>query len=182
MLTRTLTLVSALALVACTPMAAPADAAPTAPPGTYANVANIFALSCNFSSCHGGAGQGSAMLNLQRSITAGTLVADLSRPSCEYGGVGGMPLLTPGDPANSWLYLKVQGPHSGMDLTFTPSATWNHGGLTPDAMGHYPVSTCPLTQAGAITFGQLMPMGTAGVTPSQAETLRAWIAAGAPGP
>jgi hypothetical protein len=179
---RTLALFSALALGACsggsTTDAGPPDGGVA--PGTYANVVTILNNSCALSSsCHGGAGQGQGHLNLARSISAGTLVADLMRPSCEYSA---MPILTPGDPANSWLYVKSTGPTSGMDLMFTPSASWNHGGLTPDAMGHYPASTCPLTQSGAIYFGQIMPMGTMGLPPSQAETLRMWIAAGAPGP
>lgn len=170
----------ALALVSCgPPTTGTGDAGPTALPGTYANVANIFSRSCSFSSCHGGPGAGAAMLNLQRSITAGTLVADLGRPACEYAP---MPLLTPGDPMNSWLYLKVAGPHTGIEIDFTPSASWDHGGLTPDGSGNYPASTCPLTSHGQISFGQIMPMGTGGLPAGQAETVRLWIAAGAPGP
>jgi hypothetical protein len=148
-------------------------------PGTYANVATIFSRTCAFSSCHGGPGSGAAMLNLQQSITAGTLVADLQAPSCEYSA---MPLLTPGDPTQSWIYLKITSAHTGLELNFTPDPTWDHGGLMPDAMGHYPPSTCPLTSAGQITFGQIMPMGTGGLPANQAETIRLWIAAGAPGP
>jgi hypothetical protein len=161
----------------------PTDAsvdAPMALPPTYANVTALLTRSCTFSSCHGGAGGGQAHLNLQRSITNGTLVADLMTPACEYGA---MPLLDPGHPENSWLFVKVAGAHStGTAIDFTPAASWDHGGLTPDAMGRYPVSTCPLVLMGQISFGEIMPQGTMGVTASEAEMLRAWIAAGAPGP
>lgn len=114
-----------------------------------------------------------------RSISAGTLIADLQAPSCQYSL---MPMLTPGDPMNSWLYLKVAGAHTGLVIDFTPDAAWDHGGLMPNAMGQYPTSTCPLTSHGAIVFGQIMPMGTGGLPSRVAETIRLWIAAGAPGP
>lgn len=158
----------------------PEDAAVVPPPGTYENVTRIFTVSCNFSSCHGGAGAGAAMLNLQRSMTNGTLIADLvGHASCEYDA---MPLIDPGHPENSWLYLKTTGPHTGTTVDFTPDASWDHGGLTPDGSGNYPASTCPLTARGDIVFGEMMPDGTQGVTAVQAETLRMWIADGAPGP
>lgn len=170
----------ALALVACGPQPPmPAGDSGTVLPGTYANVSTILGRTCAFTSCHGGVGSGAAMLNVQRSIADGTLVTDLQRPSCEYSA---MPLLTPGDASQSWLYLKVHSAHTGLELDFTPDASWDHGGLTPDATGHYPASTCPLTSAGQITFGQIMPMGTGGLPPDQAETIRLWIEAGAPGP
>lgn len=172
---RTLALTTLLALGACGPSnGTDAGTDAGAPPGTYANAVMVFNTSCAISaSCHSGAGQGQAGLNLQRSIMAGTLVADLSRPSCEYSA---MPLLTPGDPMNSWLYLKCTGPHdSTNNFMFTPSSSWL--GSLPDAG----VSTCPLTDmSGHITFGVMMPNGLPGVTPTQAETLRMWIANGAP--
>ncbi len=158
----------------------PEDAAVVPPPGTYDNVTRIFTASCNFTSCHGGAGAGAAMLNLQRSMTNGTLVADLvGHASCEYDA---MPLVDPGHPENSWLYLKTTGSHTGTRLDFTPDAAWDHGGLTPDGSGNYPASTCPLTSRGAIVFGDMMPQGTMGITAVQAATLRMWIEDGAPGP
>jgi hypothetical protein len=169
-----------LVSIGCTPTAAPTDGDTAAPPGTYANVVLIFNGSCAISSsCHSGTGIGQGHLNLQTSIMGGTLVHDLMRPSCEYSA---MPLLTPGDPMNSWIYLKSTGhSDSNQNLVFTPSSTWDHGGLTPDAMGRYPTSTCPLTDMSShITFGQVMPMGTTGLTSLQAETLRQWIANGAP--
>lgn len=140
----------------------------------------ILMRNCVFSSCHGGTGVGASMLNFQTSIANGTLIADLEQPACQYDL---MPLVTPGDPDQSWLYLKIAGPHGAAgDITFTPDATWDQGGLTPDGMGRYPASTCPLTSRGAIVFGTIMPQGTAGLRADQVETIRQWILAGAPGP
>lgn len=153
------------------------DAGPPLP-GTYANVVSILETSCNFPSCHGGTGAGASQLNLATSIAAGTLVADLMQPSCQYDA---MPLLTLGDPSQSWLYLKVAGPHAGARLDFTPSATWDPG-INPDAMGRYPASECPLTERGEITFGTMMPQGSTGLDAARAATIRMWIEAGAPGP
>jgi len=171
----------ALFVIGCgPPTTGSPDAAVQPLPGTYANVTAIFSHTCSFSSCHGGAGAGAGHLNFQTSIAAGTLVADLMRPACEYGR---MPNVMPGDPTNSFLYLKVAGPHTGTTIDFTPAADWDHDGLMPNASGMYPASTCPLTSRGQITFGQIMPMGaTVGLRPDQAETIRLWIAAGAPGP
>lgn len=181
---RLLLVASLASLVSCGPSTSGLDAAVQPLPGTYANVTAIFNHSCTFSSCHGGAGAGSSHLNLHTSIVAGTLVADLERPACQYGP---MPLLTPGDPSHSWLYLKVAGPHMGTQIDFTPAADWDHDGLMPNGSGVYPVSTCPLTAHGAITFGEVMPMGSdtitnIGLRADQIETVRLWIEAGAPGP
>ncbi len=148
-------------------------------PGTYANVVTIMTNSCAFVSCHGGSGAGAGDLNLQRSIAMNTLVADLvDEPACQYDA---MPLVTAGNPDESWLYLKVSGPHTGATLDFTPADDWDPG-ITPDAMGNYPVSTCPLTSRGDLTFGMMMPQGSMGLDASRAETVRLWIEAGAPGP
>lgn len=175
-------LLPALAIASCGSTPPPADAGPDAGPplpGTYENVAMIFTSSCAFASCHGGAGAGASMLNLQASIAAGTLVEDLvAQPSCQYSA---MPLVTAGDPEQSWLYLKVAGAHTGTNLDFTPDPSWDPG-LTPDAMGNYPASVCPLVQRGDLVFGTMMPQGTMGLDGSRAETIRLWIAAGAPGP
>jgi hypothetical protein len=170
-----------LALGSCGPPNGMPDAYMEPLPGTYANVTTIFAHSCQFSSCHGGAGAGAAHLNFQRSIAAGTLITDLvDAPACQYGP---MPLVTAGDPGNSWLYYKIAGPHTGSAIDFTPDPGWDHDGLMPNTSGVYPASTCPFTVHGQISFGAVMPMG-AGATlrPDQAETIRLWIEAGAPGP
>ena len=164
------------------PAPAPSDAGSDAgppPDPTFENVSMILSSSCAFASCHGGAGAGAAMLNFERSIAAGTLREDLvDQPACEYSA---MPLVTAGDPTQSWLYLKAAGPHTGTDLDFTPDTSWDPG-IVPDAMGRFPASTCPLTERGALSFGQLMPQGTTGLDGARAETLRLWIANGAPGP
>jgi hypothetical protein len=157
------------------------DAGPTPLPGTYENVASIMMTGCAFNSCHGGSGQGASMLNLQTAIADGTLVEDLvDVPSCQYSA---MPLIDPGDPDNSWLWIKVAGAHDAMGrLEFTPDPSWEPG-ITPDAMGNYPSSTCPLTQGGDIVFGTIMPQGAPnGLDASRAATIREWIEAGAPGP
>lgn len=172
----------ALALASCGSSPRPSDAGSDAGPplpGTYANVAMIFTTSCAFTSCHGGTGPGASMLNLQSSIAAGTLVEDLvAQPACQYSA---MPLVTAGDPERSWLYLKIAGAHSGTSVDFTPEASWDPG-ITPDAMGNYPSSVCPLVERGDIVFGTMMPQGTMGLDASRAETIRLWIEAGAPGP
>lgn len=149
-------------------------------PGTYENVSMIMMTSCAFASCHGGTGAGAAQLNLQRSIMSGTLREDLvDQPSCMYSA---MPLVTAGDVDNSWLWHKIAGAHTGTRVDFTPDPSWDPG-IVPDAMGRYPMSQCPLTQSGQITFGTIMPMGsTDGLDAARAETIRMWIEAGAPGP
>jgi hypothetical protein len=176
-----LTVATSLSAASCGNVSYDADAGPDGGPplpGTYENVAQIFTTSCAFASCHGGTGDGAAQLDLATSIAAGTLVADLMRPACQYDA---MPLLTPGAPEESWLYLKVAGAHSGARLDFTPAVGWDPG-LTPDAMGRYPASECPLTERGALTFGTMMPQGSTGLDASRTATIRAWIEAGAPGP
>lgn len=176
-----LSLASGLATASCGNVSYDADAGPDAGPplpGTYENVTRILTTSCAFASCHGGAAGGASRLDLASSIAAGTLVADLMRPACQYDA---MPLLTPGAPEESWLYLKVAGPHAGARLDFTPAPGWDPG-ITPDAMGRYPASECPLTERGALTFGTMMPQGSMGLDASRAATIREWIEAGAPGP
>lgn len=176
---------SASGLAAAAALSACGNPAPVEPdagaplPGTYENVEMIMRTSCAFPSCHGGPSAGASMLNLERSIMAGTLREDLvDQPSCMYSA---MPLVTEGDPDNSWLWLKVAGAHTGTQLTFTPDEGWDPG-IVPDGSGRYPTSQCPLTQAGAITFGTMMPQGSMGLDASRAETIRLWIEAGAPGP
>ena len=179
-----LSALSTLAL-ACTPSTSPpVDAGVDAPDAwqaaTYANVALLFERSCSFMSCHGGAGMGAAHLNFAAAHAAGTPYTTLlvGVPACEYSA---MPLVTAGDPDASWLYLKVAGPHTGLDVEFTPSPTWDSG-LVARADGTFPPSICPLTTSGRIDFGAMMPQGTMGLTPSDADLLRRWIADGAPGP
>jgi hypothetical protein len=150
------------------------------PEGTYEQVAGIFQRSCAFRTCHGGIGSGASMLNLE--MPAGGSLRDelVGVPSCQYSA---MPLVDPGDPANSWLMVKLEGPHAMGRIEFTPAASWDPGIERDPATGRYPASQCPLTQDGEISFGTLMPMGSArGLPASDLAVIRAWIEAGAPGP
>ncbi len=155
----------------------PPDAATTPP--TYEAVAAIVSAQCAFSSCHGGGGAGAGRLNLARAAADGTLRDILvDQPSCQYDA---MPLVTAGDPERSWFFLKVAGAHTGNQLRFTPDSTWDPG-LVRGPDGAFPASQCPLVVGGEIRFGAMMPQGTSGLAPEASETIRGWIAAGAPGP
>lgn len=179
--------VAALAtLASCGPGPGAADANSDANPDTsHAAVLAIVRTSCVFSACHGGPRSGAAMLNLMPALDGTMTLRDLlvDQPACEYSA---MPLVTAGDPEQSWFWLKLDGPHTADRLiTFTPDATWDPGIVRrPD--GTYPASICPLVSRGEITFGVLMPQGTGPMapvlTPSQLQTVRGWIANGAPGP
>ena len=152
------------------------------PMGTYAEVAPILMTSCAFASCHGGAGRGAGNLNFQSAMAAGmpltTVLNDVT--SCQYSA---MPLVDPGDPDNSWLWIKLTAMHgAGGRIEFTPDPSWDPG-IEPDATGRYPSSICPLTSGGDIVFGVLMPQGTTtGLSPERLAIIRAWIENGAPGP
>lgn len=148
---------------------------------TYANVAALFEASCSFDSCHGGRGVGAATLNFAAARAAGVSYDLLlvGEPACMYDR---MPLVDPGNPDNSWLMLKVAGPHMGSAVAFTPASDWDHG-LTPRADGRLPSSVCPLTVMGALSFGTVMPQGSsAGLDARRADLIRRWILEGAPGP
>lgn len=149
---------------------------------TYENVAGIFDSSCSFSSCHGGS-RGEAELNFAAAREAGVLYTELliDVPACEYDL---MPLIDPGNPDNSWLYLKVTHAHDADGyLTFTPAADWDPGIERDPDTGLYPRSPCPRTEDGEITFGQIMPDGSSdGLDARRATAIREWILAGAPGP
>jgi hypothetical protein len=76
----------------------PADAEPLAPATLTSLRETVFAPSCNFSSCHGGKTPAAVRLD------GSDLHAQLLGASA---GQDGMPLVTPGDPDNSWLYQLV---------------------------------------------------------------------------
>jgi hypothetical protein len=165
----------ALTLTACSTTQPPLDP-------TYENVAAIFETSCSFrTSCHGGT-RGAARLNFELARTEGLLYTDLlvGQPACEYDF---MPLIDPGHPENSWLYVKVTQAHDADGyIEFEPDPAWDPG-ITPDDMGVYPRSICPLTEDGALTFGEIMPDGSSnGLDARRANVIRDWILAGAPGP
>lgn len=148
---------------------------------TYENIAGIFDSSCSFSTCHGGTS--AAMLNFVAAREAGVLYTDLliDVPSCEYDR---MPLIDPGNPENSWLYVKVTQAHEADGtLIFTPAPDWDPGIVPNPDTGLYPRSTCPRVERGVLTFGEIMPNGsTNGLDERRATALREWILAGAPGP
>jgi hypothetical protein len=150
------------------------------PHGTYEEVHDIFQSNCAVSSCHGGTGNGAAQLNLSEpdGIPFTEIMVDV--PSCQYDA---MPLVTPGDPENSWLWIKLIADHDERGkIVFTPDASWDHG-LTPDANGDLPRSECPLTVGGMLSFGTRMPMTSrTGLSEDRLATIRAWIENGAPGP
>ena len=63
-----------------------------------------FALSCNFSSCHGSGGAGGLTLDTD------TLHESLVDVAAKHPGAVGKVLVIPGDPANSFLIQKLEGP------------------------------------------------------------------------
>ncbi len=126
--------------------------------------------------CHGGTG-GLAGLNLGAAIAAGDVrTALVNVPACEYSV---MDLVEPGDPANSWLIVKVTGDIVSMeeatpptafygDLVFTPSSSWNES------------MKCNQTIRG---FGQRMPqVAPFEIQAAHLAALETWIEMGAPGP
>ncbi|UJR85935.1 hypothetical protein [Sandaracinus amylolyticus] len=145
----------------------PVDA-PMAPQGTYESVAPIFDRACSFASCHGGAGDGAGGLNFEAAERAGQSYDEIlvNQPACQYDA---MDLVEPNDPENSWIYVKMAGPHDGPDIDFTPEAGWTFD----------PGTTCRGTTPG--DFGQLMPQGVT-MPSADAAIVRAWIENGAPGP
>lgn len=144
---------------------------------TYENVEITLSRACAFStSCHGGAGRGSADLNFATAIESGTVLEVLTVPSCEYSR---MPRVDPGNPDGSWIMVKLEGEHDADgNLTFTPDADW-----TPDSGGH-PETLCPLMMGGEVHFGTIMPATAPfdGLPEDEIEMFRQWIEMGAPGP
>lgn len=142
---------------------------------SYDNIVMILDQSCGVSSsCHGGAGMGQARLNVQPLIDGDATVATtFFRSSCQYDP---MPIITPNDPANSWLMIKVDNEADSMrNIQFTPDASWMPD-LTADP-------DCPSREGTEINFGQLMPNTIGGMlAPDDVESLRQWIQMGAPGP
>lgn len=180
---RRLAFLSAVLVTASPLLACPGEDEPKPREPTYANVATLLQQSCALSSsCHGGSAQGKARLNLAKALATGDVRKALSAPACEYPP---MKLLEPGDPSRSWLYVKLSSAHAADGkLAFRPDPAWKPD-LAPEASGKLPLSECPLTEDGAVSFGALMPYEPGRATPLPAEDLelvRLWIARGAPGP
>ena len=157
------------------------------PAATYEAVEAVIVNRCatNAAACHGGMGDGGGGLNFGQRINAGepiTLALN-GVQACQYDR---MPLVTPGNPDESWLMVKLahEFDSEGNIIGFSPDPAWDHG-LTPDDDGRLPPSACPLTDDGVISFGTNMPQIRGNPTPLEAENIdliRRWIAAGAPGP
>ena len=152
---------------------------------TYANVERVVRRSCALSSsCHGGSGRGEARLNFQAALRAREPITSVlvGIRACEYDL---MPIVDPGNPDNSWLMVKLDGPHNGDgEIQIDPDPEWNTG-LEPKEDGLLPRSTCPLTTDGALSFGLLMPRSLTRPFPlerGEIEMFREWIRLGAPGP
>jgi hypothetical protein len=167
--------------------AGPRDAAPDsfAPvEATYEGIEALFRRSCVFNACHGGTGAGAASLNFrtfldrEEPITA----AMVGVPACQYDL---MPRIDPGDPHNSWLWIKLD--PASMDsegyIVFTPDPSFD-----PDVQNpHYTSRNCPLGRNpdGSPDFGINMPSQPghpSPLAPHELEAVRQWIEAGAPGP
>jgi hypothetical protein len=116
---------------------------------------------CSASSCHGEA-PGSAELLLNQGADLRALFVGV--PACKAPSLD---LVQPGEPENSWLYIKLTGAADGS------------GNLTPmpDVWGES-ADDCD----GVPGFGKRMPESVGMLKADQIETIRRWIAAGAPGP
>ncbi len=133
-------------VVACAGDPSPAATPDSGAVATWEAVQTIFTASCNFSTCHGGI---SGSLTLTGS--AADARAALLSPSFE---VPRLPRVAPGDPAGSYLMIKLEGRMAD-------------------------VAEC---RAMPMVCGVSMPQGEPLLTTEQRATVRAWIAAGAPGP
>jgi len=91
--------------------------------GFAADVAPIFKQSCAFSTCHG-ASTGTANGVYLGSDTARVHTGLVSNKATELPT---MPLVTPGDPRNSYLMRKIDGSQCALDAQCT-------GGLCQDSM------------------------------------------------
>lgn len=167
------------------------DTAPLPPiEPTYANVQEMLTNGCAFSSCHGDCtpgGAGAAQLNFAPLLDQGKPLTEalVDVPSCEYYL---MPRVDPGNPDNSWLWIKLDPDHDDNQghIVFTPDPSFDPAG------DPYPSSNCPLMVGGELSFGRNMPnTGDVFTAPdnepshlksNQLTALREWIEMGAPGP
>lgn len=151
----------------------------------YAGVECIFYHQCSFRPCHSNAfGHGGMNFEglFQEGIPYTEVLVDV--PSCGYDA---MPRVTPGDPSQSYLMIKIAGPaDDDGQLIFEPDPSWDHG-LELNADGTFPPSRCPLVQTGELTFGAVMPLPPRfgpieRLAEDEIEVIRQWILDGAPGP
>jgi len=152
---------------------------------TYDNIEETVQITCgsSSSSCHGGA-RGNAQLNFQALLDMGAPVSDalVDVPACEYDLLD---RVVPGDPDNSWLWIKLTQAHADDGLLlFEPDPSWDPG-IEPRMDGTYPPSICPNVDDGELNFGSLMPQNVGRPSPlpnNRLNLFRDWIEAGAPGP
>lgn len=141
-----LALVMMLALVGCSDEAPAVDAGPMdAGPPTWASVQGILQRGCVFSSCHGGA---TAYPSLGETVDYNALVGVTSRE------VPALRLVAPGDPAASWMMIKLDGTMSQR-------------------------AEC---RADPRVCGVSMPQGVPILSRGERDLIRSWISMGAPGP
>lgn len=152
---------------------------------TYANIEAIVSRSCNFNRCHGGDRRpAGAEMHFEELIEEGRPITELlvDVPSCEYEL---MPRIDPGNPDNSWLMIKLEGPYDEEGyVQFEPAPEWEPD-LTEGLPGQLRDSICPFVDDGVLSFGLLMPRDVFGPLPLPPEEIalfREWIRLGAPGP
>jgi hypothetical protein len=175
--------IAALCAAACTdgsdPGAAPDGGSAAGPGGRdgaapgalYAEVEAILARSCAYERCHAGPILGGG-LDLTRGRDHHAALVSVT--ACEYER---MDRVEPFAPERSWLMVKLTADFRPPDdpyayyIHFEPDAAWD-----PSRRG------CPdETEDGTPLFGQRMPLTAPNRLPdSELESVRAWIAAGAP--
>lgn len=160
----------AICLVACAAAPESQPAAERAGLEEYRSVVEIISESCAKQTCHGELSANAHLDFMQADIRA----AVVGVKACEYSG---MARVEPGAPERSWVMMKLAGPTRFRDfadfIDFAPPADWQPG--APECSGMFP--------DGAHWFGTRMPPpDTTTITEDQIETIRGWIANGAPGP
>jgi hypothetical protein len=147
------------------------DDAGTTTASLYPQVVDVIERRCSWERCHAGPLIGAGLSFAPGGDHRAALVGVRA---CEYDL---MARVTPGDPAQSWLMVKLTAPFRPLSdpyahqIFFTPPAGWD-----PSRRG------CrDQTRDGVPLFGQRMP-STAPNTlpPDELDVIRRWIAQGAP--
>lgn len=148
----------------------PTDASTSDAPESYLAAESVIRTSCAFVRCHGGPTRGGAGLWFGPGSIRGPLV---NVSACEDPK---MMRVRPGDPANSWVGIKLEAPQDPDThaIEFSRPADW-----VPDpACGP---GLDPTDASGL--FGLRMPAtGTFQLDTDSLAKLLSWIEAGAPGP